>query len=580
MFKEFFQKAYSILKGFKKPFLVLVGLIVVNEILQLIQPYLFKEIIDAIVDWQNLTLRFIYLLLLGLLLAYLVTTVWGYWVDKRILRILYEIEHHLLTKAQKKLVELSLGYHEKENTGTKISKIQRGVGRINELIANLSWDMVPTVVQVIVTFIFLLILDWQISLVFLSVIPVFVAFTFIMNKKAHPLRIKRHDIEDVAFGKMGQSILNINTVQSYAQERREFKEFKRLRDDIVGIGKKEYSIILRLNLFRENAINIGRILVLVASLYKVVQGDISIGSLVLFLTLSEKTYFSLFRISRIYDRVADASAAVNRLFDLLGKHSEIKEKKNAQTVSGMKGRVVFDKVSFHYLPQEPVLKNLSFMIKPEETVALVGPSGGGKSTIVKLLFRHYDVVKGSILIDGKDIRDLKLEDYRQFLGYVSQDVEIFNASIKENITYGKTDATFKEIKKAAQEAHADEFIDRFEDGYNTLVGERGVKLSGGQKQRVGIARAILRQPKILVFDEATSSLDTISERLIQQSIEEIAHQSTIIIIAHRLSTIQHADRIFVIEDGRLTEEGSHAELKERGRLYSKLLHLQVTGEVK
>lgn len=579
MFKDFFQKAYIILKSFKKPFLVLLGLIVLNEILDLIQPYLFKEIIDALIDWQNLSLRFILLLLAGLFVAYMVTTFWEYQSDKRIFRLLYEVERYLLTNAQKKLVELSLGYHEKENTGAKISKIQRGAGRINELIANLSWEMAPTTVQVAVTFIFLLILDWQISLVFLSVVPVFIIVTFVMNKKAYPLRIKRHDIEDIAFGRMGQSVININTVQSYAQERREFNEFKKLRDDIVGIGKREYGIILRLNLIRETAINIGRILVLLASLYKVVQGDITVGSLVLFLTLSEKTYFSLFRISRIYDRVADASAAVNRLFDLLGKRSEIIEKENAKSIKTMIGQIIFSQVSFHYLSHEPVIKDLSFQIEPGETIALVGPSGGGKSTIVKLLFRHYDVVKGKILIDGQDIRDLKLADYRKFLGYVSQDVEIFDASIRENIAYGKANATFEEIKEAAQKANADEFIDRFEKGYNTLVGERGVKLSGGQKQRIGIARAILRKPKILVFDEATSSLDTISERLIQKSIKEIAHQSTMIIIAHRLSTIKHADRIFVIENGILTEEGKHAELKERGQLYSKLLYLQATGEV-
>ncbi|PIY96685.1 MAG: hypothetical protein COY66_03510 [Candidatus Kerfeldbacteria bacterium CG_4_10_14_0_8_um_filter_42_10] len=580
MLKEFFKKAYAILKDFKKPFIVLVVFIVVSETLQLVQPYLFKEIIDSIVKWQELTVQYVIFLLSGLLIAYLVTTAWSYQVDKRIFRILYEVERYLLTRAQKKLVELSLGYHEKENTGSKISKIQRGVDRILELIGNLYWELIPTAIQVIVTFVFLLFLNWQISLVFLSVVPIFILLTFWMNKKAYPLRIRRHYLEDVAYGKMGQSVININTVQSYAQEKREFKEFKHLRDWILRIGKKEYGIILNLNLFREMAIDIGRILVLIASVYLVIKGRVSVGSLVLFLTLSEKTYFSLFRISRIYDRVSDASAAVNRLLNLMGKESEIKDNPKAKPVIDLKGEVIFDNVSFHYLSKEPVLKDISFKVSPGQTIALVGPSGGGKSTIVKLIFRHYDSVKGRILIDGENIRNLKLSDYRQFLGYVSQDVEIFDDTIKNNIAYGKKEANMREIKKAAKKAFADEFINRFENGYDTTVGERGIKLSGGQKQRIGIARAILRQPKIMVFDEATSNMDTISERLIQKSIEEMARDTTMIVIAHRLSTIRHADRILVIENGRLTEEGNHEELKKQGLLYAKLLSLQAAGDIR
>ena len=580
MFKEFFKKAYTILKKFRKAFLVLFALIAISETMQLAQPYLFKEIIDSIIDWQNSSIEHILLLIAGMFLLYVIITSHEYFVDRKIFRIIYEVEQYLLTKSQKKLIELSLGYHEKENTGAKMSKIQRGVGKIMELICNLSWEMVPTTIQVIVTTIFMLFLNWQISLVFFSVVPVFLILTFVMNKKAYPLRIKRHDLDDDSYGKMGQSIININTVQSYAQGRRELSEYSNIRGDYFDTGRKEYTMIIRLNLFRETAINIGRAMVLLASLYKVIQGDISVGSLVMFLTLSEKTYFSLFRISRIYDRVADASAAVNRLFVLLGKKSEVVESEKARPVPEMQGRIAFDHVFFHYIPEEPVLKDMSFAVEPGETIALVGPSGGGKSTIVKLLLRHYDVTSGKIQLDGQDVRDLRLDDFRKFVGYVSQDVEIFNGTVQDNIAYGQPDASFEEVKQAARQAYADEFIDHFKKGYDTMVGERGVKLSGGQKQRVGIARAILKKPKILLFDEATSSLDTISEKLIQKSIEEISAKSTMIIIAHRLSTITHADRILVIEDGKVAEEGDHETLKARGRLYAKLLKLQATGEVR
>lgn len=580
MFKDFFKKAHAILKKFQKAFLALFGLIIISEILQLVQPYLFKEIVDSVINWQKASIVYILTLVGAMLLINTAVTAEGYFADRKIFQILYQVEQYLLTHAQKKLIELSLGYHEKENTGTKISKIQRGVSRIVELIGNLAWEMVPTTIQVILTTILMLILNWKISFVFFAVVPVFVLLTLLMNKKVHPLRVKRHDIEDYSYGKMGQSIININTVQSYAQERRELAEYGQLRDGYTATGKKEYSIILRFNTLREVVIDIGRTLVLLASFYLVIKGDISVGSLVMFLTLSEKAYHSLFRISRIYDRVADASAAVNRLFDLLSKKSEVREKENALLLKEIQGQIKFDHVFFHYISQEPVLKDLSFNVEPAETIALVGLSGGGKSTIIKLLLRHYDVTRGRILLDGKDIRDLKLDDFRSYVGYVSQDVEIFSGTVRDNIAYGKPDASLAEIRQAAAQAYADEFIDQFEEGYDTMVGERGVKLSGGQKQRIGIARAILKKPKILLFDEATSSLDTISERLIQKSIKEISVKSTMVIIAHRLSTITHADRILVIEDGRLVEEGNHEALKAHGRLYAKLLRLQATGDVR
>lgn len=580
MFKDFFKKAYVILKKFRKAFLVLLGLLAVRETIELGQPYLFKMIVDAIVDWQNIKIKYILVLIAGMFLLYVISTAHEYFVGRKIFRILYDVERYLLTQAQQKLIKLSLGYHERENTGAKMSKIQRGAGRIVELIGNMAWDMVPTTIQVIVTTVFMMILNWQISLVFFLAVPVFLVLTLVMNKKAHPLRVKRHDLDDDSYGKMGQSVININTVQSYAQGNRELIEYSDIRGDYVKTGAKEYAIIIKLNVFREMVINIGRVIVLLASLYQVRTGAISVGSLVMFLTLSEKTYFSLFRISRIYDRIADASAAINRLFALLGKESEVVEKDNAKPVSQMQGRINFEHVFFHYLAGEQVLKDLSIKVEPAETIALVGPSGGGKSTIIKLLLRHYDVISGKILLDGQDIRDLKLDDFRSFVGYVSQDVEIFDGTVQDNIAYGKPEASFEEIKQAARQAYADEFIDQFKEGYNTMVGERGVKLSGGQKQRIGIARAILKKPKILLFDEATSSLDTISEKLIQKSIEEISAQSTMIIIAHRLSTITHADRILVIEDGGLVEEGNHETLKAHGRLYAKLLRLQATGDVR
>ena len=248
----------------------------------------------------------------------------------------------------------------------------------------------------------------------------------------------------------------------------------------------------------------------------------------------------------------------------------------------LRGQIKFSNVSFSYHKKSktPAISKVNFEIKPGETIALVGPSGGGKTTVVKLLYRHYDVASGHILVDGRDIRDYDIHQYRKNLAIVPQDVEMFNTTLKENIAYGKTNATLAEIKNTAQIANID-FIDTLDRGLNTLVGERGIRLSGGQKQRVGIARAILAKPSILIFDEATSNLDSHSEKLIQASIERIARKQTMIIIAHRLSTVIGADKIFVIDQGRIIESGNHQELlKNEKGLYTDLLKLQALGELK
>ncbi|NMB48338.1 ATP-binding cassette domain-containing protein, partial [Candidatus Kuenenbacteria bacterium] len=288
------------------------------------------------------------------------------------------------------------------------------------------------------------------------------------------------------------------------------------------------------------------------------------------------------RLSRTYDRLIENSTGVERITGLLAEKSVLINKPQITTAEHIKGQIEFQDVSFAYHQDShfQALNKIDFKIKPGETIALVGPSGGGKSTIVKLIYRHYDVTGGKILIDGHNIKDYDLYAYRSELAIVPQDVEIFNESIRENIAYGRPEATQEEIDQAAQIANID-FIPCLENGYDTLVGERGIKLSGGQKQRVGIARAVLSSPKILIFDEATSNLDTHSEKLIQKSIENIARKQTMIIIAHRLSTVVNADKIFVVKDGRIAESGSHEELlKNKDGIYTELLRLQAVGELK
>lgn len=344
---------------------------------------------------------------------------------------------------------------------------------------------------------------------------------------------------------------------------------------------KEFSIILNFNYARNAVINCGRMFMLLFGIYLVWKNYITVGSLVFIITISEKALFSLFRISRLYDRIMDSSEAIERLFKLENEKIDIENPVGGFRPNDITGQIDFVNVCFNYQgSKNNALKNINLRINSGCTTALVGPSGGGKTTLARMIYRHYDPIAGEVLLDDKNLKDYDLYAFRKYMAIVPQEVEIFNTSVKENISYAKPSISFKKIEAAAKIANAEEFIVKMSDGYNTLVGERGIKLSGGQRQRVGIARAVLANPKILIFDEATSNLDSYSEKLIQDALSKISKNRTVIIIAHRLSTIKKADKIIVLENGKLIEEGSHYELSMKNNsLYAKLLNLQKMGDV-
>ncbi len=580
--KKFWKKLWNILKPFHKRIIWLAFVIGFLEITRLISPYLIKLVIDRIANFDQEKLKE----LLGLVALMFVTdgfvSIVHYFKDKKIFAFLLNMEYHLPMVLQKKLVSLSLGYHEKENTGNKIIKVQRGVDKLVDLMVNACWEFWPTVTQIIFTFTLMLYFNVKVALIFAFFVPLFIFITYKMNKNTNPMRVKRHEKYEESSGMLGQSIINIYTVQSFVQELQETRKFEKTRRDIKKIENREWKIVLNYNLLRSFVIDFGRICVVLYSAYLAWQGNISLGSLVFFIALSETAYHALFRVSRTYDRLIESSTGVQRITSLLGEETSIPNNPTIKLKDRLKGKIEFKNVSFSYHPKSKTkaLKNVNICINPGERIALIGPSGGGKSTIVKVLYRHYDTTKGEILIDGQSVRNYDLYEYRSNLAIVPQEVEVFNTSIRENIAYGKEKASLSEIKKAAKTANVD-FIDNMEDGYDTLVGERGVKLSGGQKQRVGIARAVLSNPSILIFDEATSNLDTHSEKLIQSSIENISKNQTMIIIAHRLSTVINADKIFVIDKGQVVEAGTHQELlQNKDGIYSHLLKLQAVGELR
>lgn len=551
------------------------------EVTRLVGPYVLKLIIDLITSFSVEKIPQIVGLVFVMFLTNETVSFLQFTNDKRIFKILAETESDLAGNAHRKLIYLGLGYHEKENTGSKISKIQRGVDKIIDLLSNLSWEVAPTILQIIFTAGVLFWVDWRFGIVVVFFVPVFVLLTISVNRRVFPLRKSRYDIYEKTAGMMMQSVININTVKSFTQEKRECINFAKLRKQLSSTMILEFGSIIRQNLKRNFVIDSGRLMILLFGTYLVWQGNITVGTLVFVFTISEKALISLYRISRLYDRIMESSEAVERIYDLAKEQTDIKNPRGGLMPKDIKGKIEFKNMSFAYAESKLyALKQIDLEIPSGATTALVGPSGGGKTTLARMVYRHYDPTEGSVLLDGKDLRDYDLYGFRKFFAIVPQDVEIFNASVSENIAYANPQASQSEIKAAARVANAEEFIAQLSDGYETIVGERGIKLSGGQRQRVGIARAILANPKVLIFDEATSNLDSQSERLIQDAMDKICKNRTVIIIAHRLSTIRKADKIVVLEKGQVVETGSHSELSlVNDGLYKKLIDLQRMGDV-
>ena len=538
-------------------------------------PLVLKDIVDAL-DRSQLS---VIALPLGLLLAYgllrLASSAFGELRDVVFAKVTQRAIRRVALKVFRHLHALSLRFHLQRQTGGISRDIERGTRGISFLLSFMLFNILPTLAEIgLVALILLLNYDARFALITVGTIGVYIAYTLVVTEWRMKYRRQMNELDSRANTRAIDSLLNYETVKYFGNEDFEARRYDANLARWERAAIKNQTSLSLLNLGQGSIIAVGMTLLLILAAQQVVAQKMTIGDLVLVNAYLLQLYMPLGFLGFVYREIKHSLADMEKMFSLLDKHTEIADAPDARPLEVKQGRVHFERVDFGYHPERPILHQVDFEIPPGRKLAVVGHSGAGKSTLARLLFRFYDVDGGRILIDGQDIRQVQQRSLRAAIGIVPQDTVLFNDTLYYNISYAKPGADPEEVYRAARLAHIHDFIISLPEGYQTEVGERGLKLSGGEKQRVAIARAILKDPKILIFDEATSALDSQAEQAILQALAEIANRRTTLVIAHRLSTIVDADRILVMEHGRIIEAGEHAELLARGGAYARMWALQ------
>ncbi|BDG48714.1 ABC transporter ATP-binding protein [Parageobacillus sp. KH3-4] len=486
-------------------------------------------------------------------------------------KVLYDIRNRLFTHMQK----LSFTYYANHRTGEIISRVINDVEQTKDFIITGLMNLWLDMTTIIIALVIMIKMDIKLTLISISTLPLY-AFSvkYFFGRLRQRTRMRSQALAELQ-AYLHERIQGMPVMKSFAIEEEEQKRFSEQNNNFLtkalmhtSWNAKSFSVV-------NTVTDIAPIIVIGYAGYQVLLGHITVGTMVAFVGYIDRLYSPLRRLVNSSTTLTQSFASMDRMFEFLDETYDIVDAPNAVDCKEVKGDIVFENVTFAYNKNEPpVLRDISFSVKAGETIALVGMSGGGKSTLVSLIPRFYDVTEGRILLDGVDIRDMRVRSLRDKIGIVFQDSFLFSDSVKENILLGKPDATDEEVIAAAKAANAHDFIMNLPDGYDTKVGERGIKLSGGQKQRIAIARVFLKNPPLLIFDEATSALDLESEHYIQEALERLAKNRTTFIVAHRLSTITHADRIFLIEDGMVVESGTHDELMAKKGQYYHLFTIQ------
>ena len=535
-------------------------------------PFVIKDMVDQVLSEKNTTM--LNWIVLSIVVVFVIRGI-AYYGQSYLMnyvgqRVIIDIRKAVFEKLQR----LSMSFYDKHKTGTIMSYVTNDVSALQSAMVENVVEMITETVILVASIVMMIYLDWKLFLVTFATFPVVLFFIDSFGKRIRKSGSRIQEAAADITSVLQEVASSPRVIKSFVREGYEVDRFDKENMNNFRANMKYAQLSSTLTPTIEFVAAIGVSIILWYGGNSVINGSITAGSLVAFLTYAVNISNPIKRLSRVIGNIQRALAAAQRVFDVLDLPEDIKNAPDAKLLPKVKGDVRFNDVSFAYNENEEVLSHVSFEVKPGEMIAFVGPSGAGKSTVASLLPRFYDATKGSITIDGEDIRKVTLNSLREQVGIVPQETVLFNGSVYDNILYGRLDATREEVEAAAKAANAHEFIMQLPNGYETMLGDRGMNISGGQRQRISIARAILKNPQILILDEATSALDTESERVVQEALDRLMVGRTSFVIAHRLSTIKNADKIMVLEKGQLIEQGNHDELMAMDGLYAHLYKIQ------
>ncbi len=571
-------RLFPYLWEFRGRVLLSLSLLLAAKLASVSVPLVLKKIIDAL-DKSHASLTVPVMLIIAYGFLRFSSTTFADLRDVVFAKVTQRAMRRVSISVFQHLHALSLRFHLERKTGGITRDIERGSKAISSLVGFLLFRITPTVLEILMVAVILFVkLDWVFGLITLMTLLVYIAFTVTITDWRTQFVRRANTLDSEAYGRAIDSLLNYETVKYFGNEHYEAKRYDHSLEEWESAALKSQRSLGFLNAAQAGTIAIGVTLMVMRAAQGVIAGNLTLGDLVMVNAYLLQVFQPLGFLGVMYRQIKESITDVERMFALLHRPKEIEDAPDAMKLKVSEGSVEFEHISFSYNADRPILHDVSFIIPAGKTVAAVGASGAGKSTLARLLFRFYDVNEGCIRIDGKDIRSVTQDSLRSSIGVVPQDTILFNDSIYYNIAYGRPDATREEVIEVARAAHILNFIESLPQGWETIVGERGLKLSGGEKQRVAIARTLLKNPSILILDEATSALDTRTEKAIQSELLEIAKNRTSLIIAHRLSTVVEADEILVIESGRIVERGRHAELLARNGAYALMWAMQQQAE--
>ncbi len=568
------RRLLGFLKPYRQKVWAAVGLVLVVTLSDLALPWLFSQAIDEVATDERLWM--INVIGVAFVVA-VITRFLGQWFQFRNAqwlgnRIVFDIRNRMFRHLQ----SLSIGYIDRRGVGTVMTRIQNDVAVIQEMFADTAISIMSNILVLVGIIVIMLITDWQLALMAYLVLPVMVLVMRSWQRYAKAAyRVTRRTMSAVN-ANLAESIAGMRVVQSYVREPLNYQFFHKINGDNLAAAVRAAKLSAMLFPVVQLLSAAATAMIIYVGGHNVFDNQMTLGELVLFIALIDRFFAPIRDLSQQYSVMQSAMVAGERIFEVLDVEPEVRDKPNAYTLPPIEGRVAYNHVTFGFGETE-ILHDINLHVEPGETVAFVGETGAGKSSMVNLLMRFVDVWGGSITIDGHDIRDVTQRSLRSQLGIVLQDTFLFGSTIRENISYARPEATLREIEAAAKEVGAHEFIRKLPDGYDTAVQERGVSLSVGQRQLISFARALVADPKILILDEATSSIDTQTEKLIQDALKRLLVGRTSFVIAHRLSTIREADRVVVMHQGRIIEMGTHDELMAQRGAYHGLYTMQWRG---